>query len=263
MRAPLAASGWLIAIAPPWMLNFSRGILSSISTATYLSGERFVHLDEVHLIERHPGALERDLGRGHRADAHDRGIHAGDAPGHEAREGLEPLLLRPLVAGDHERAGAVADAARVAGGDHAVRLEHRLELRQPLGGGVGPHVLIAAELFHQFRLRILDRDADDLVLEHAGRPRFLGLHLGTQRVLVHRGAADRVLRRELLRGLGHRESGHGIAEAFPEGILEHRDSCRAARPSAGRARCAAPATCSRRRRRGRRRPGRGGSPWRR
>src|SRR6516165_4670166 len=56
--------------------------------------ECLVHFDQVKVIEREPGLLQRDPGRGHRPRAHDLGIHAGDTPTHDSTQGLEVAPLR-------------------------------------------------------------------------------------------------------------------------------------------------------------------------
>jgi hypothetical protein len=59
-----------------------------------LRREGLVDLDEVHLVEVHPRALEALLDRRHGADAHELRLHRGDAPLHEPREGGEPAGAR-------------------------------------------------------------------------------------------------------------------------------------------------------------------------
>src|SRR5690606_15308826 len=101
-----------------------------------LGREGLVDLDELEVVEPEARRGERLLGSRDRADAHDLRRDAGDAPGDDARDRLQALLLGPAGVGDDERSGAVADAGRVAGGDEAVLLEDRAELREALGGGL-------------------------------------------------------------------------------------------------------------------------------
>ena len=79
MRAPVAPNGWPRAMEPPWTLSRSgstsptgRGAAEPLrelragerlEVARHLRGEGLVHLDEVDVLQAHPGAVERD-GRG-------------------------------------------------------------------------------------------------------------------------------------------------------------------------------------------------------
>ena len=57
-----------------------------------------------------PGAVEQLAHGGHRADAHHARVDAGDRAAGEGAERLDAELARSLLAGDHERGGAVVDA---------------------------------------------------------------------------------------------------------------------------------------------------------
>ena len=92
IRAPLAPSGWPIAIAPPRRLTFSSLEPQQLEHGQDLNGERFVELEAIDLIEREPGPLERFLGRRDRPDAHFLGIDAGDGHGADAGDRLQPQL---------------------------------------------------------------------------------------------------------------------------------------------------------------------------
>jgi hypothetical protein len=72
------------------------------------------------------------------------------------------------------------------------------------------------------RLSVPHRDRHDLVGIDAGVPGRLGARLAPGGVLVDRVARDAVALRQVLRRLGHREITGGIAERFPERILERR-----------------------------------------
>src|SRR5215212_3407198 len=145
-----------------------------------LSRERFVDLDEVDVVELHPRALERELRRRGRADAHELGIAAGDAPGDDAAEGLRVFLLCLSGSGDDEHRRAVDDAGGVAGGDEAVFRERGLELREAFHGGVGTEVIVGG-----YQLAFAsDRHGDDLFLQPSRLRGFAGAALAAQRELV-------------------------------------------------------------------------------
>ncbi|MNI46672.1 hypothetical protein D3C73_1011470 [compost metagenome] len=57
-----------------------------------LRGKGFVGFDDVQLVHRQAGALERGLRGGHRADAHDVGVHARMRVSHQARQRLDATL---------------------------------------------------------------------------------------------------------------------------------------------------------------------------
>ena len=83
MRAPVAPNGWPIAIEPPITLSLARstsptGCEKPARSAhsrdskprrfdKHLRRERLVHLDEIDVLEREAGALERDRRGEHRA----------------------------------------------------------------------------------------------------------------------------------------------------------------------------------------------------
>src|SRR2546430_15517527 len=77
-----------------------------------LTGERFIDLDEIDLVELHARFLERDLRGGNRANAHDVGIATCDTPRHDPAQRLLSLRIFCGRYGDHR--GAVDDAAGVA-----------------------------------------------------------------------------------------------------------------------------------------------------
>src|SRR5213080_4584775 len=94
--------------------------------------ERFVHLDQVHLFQLHPGLLERFAGRRRRPDPHVLGLDPYHRPRDEPAEGLEAVRFGELLACDHRSRGAVHDPGGVAGGDEPVLFEVRLEAQQHL-----------------------------------------------------------------------------------------------------------------------------------
>ena len=66
-----------MAIAPPLTLSFSCGIPELAHARQHLRGERLVDLDQVDVVDRQPGALERLPAGGDRAHAHVGRVDAG------------------------------------------------------------------------------------------------------------------------------------------------------------------------------------------
>src|SRR5213593_300066 len=93
-----------------------------------LCREGLVQLDPVDLVLRQTRVLQRGGDRLDRADAHDLGRHAARGEADEARQRLQVELLDGLLAGEDQRAGAVAGLRAVAGRDAALGGEHGLEL---------------------------------------------------------------------------------------------------------------------------------------
>src|SRR6266704_3291584 len=82
----------------------------------------------------------------------------------ESRAGLELQFLRLVRIRDEDGAGPVVDAARVARGDPAVRLERGRQRREFLQGRVASRVLVRVE--HALGTGFVeDRNGDDLPLE--------------------------------------------------------------------------------------------------
>src|SRR6476646_5152247 len=80
IRAPVMPNGWPRAIAPPNGLSLSSD--PEIVAARHdLRRERLVDLDDVDVVDRHPGLLEQRADRGDRAEAHDLRPDRGDGRG--------------------------------------------------------------------------------------------------------------------------------------------------------------------------------------
>ena len=125
-----------------------------------LRRERLVQLDEIELVDGHPGAVE-ELAHGRDGpDAHHRRVDAGGRRAGEHAERLDPERPRPLLARDHERRGTVVDPARVARGDRPALPERRLQRRELLDRRVRPRMLVVLELSGRRRAR-----------RRSGRPR--------------------------------------------------------------------------------------------
>ena len=158
--APVQPSGWPSAIAPPLTFTFAGSSPSCLDHRQRLRREGLVQLDEVDLVERQAGQLERLGDRVHRADAHLFRQAPGIGEGHEARQRLEAQRCGAL-GGHHHRGGrAVGRLRRVARRHRALGVERRLELRQRLERGVGARPFVHLELdlgLRSLRLRIRRR----------------------------------------------------------------------------------------------------------
>ena len=162
-----------------------------------LRREGLVALDHVHLVEREPALLERQLGGGDRAFAHDFVGHAGYGVGHQPRHRLVAGGGRHSRIGEHEEGRAVVDARRIAGRDRAAfLLESRLHLGQRFQRGVGLDMLVCVE-GHFALFRLLD-DRDDLRLEAPFGDRRGRLAVRIDRQLILLLARDAPLRRQVL-----------------------------------------------------------------
>ena len=92
-----------------------------------LRRERLVQLDEVERRRRSTPVAVEQLPHGRdRADPHHARVDAGDRGADERAERLDAEVARALLARDHERGGAVVDAARVSCRDGAALAEGRL-----------------------------------------------------------------------------------------------------------------------------------------
>src|SRR5512133_1117706 len=131
--------------------------------AQALGGEGFVQLEEVDVLQLHAGLGQQLLDGGHGAQAHGGGVHTSLGEAEDAGDGL--VGLGGGLGGPHQGPGAIVDAAGVAGGHGAVLLEGGLELREPLGGGVGLDVLVAVE--EHVALLARQGDGEHLAVEGA------------------------------------------------------------------------------------------------
>ena len=85
-RAPVMPNGWPTAIAPPLTLS-RRGRCRVLVRRHHLGGERLVDLDQVDVVDRHPGAGQGLLAGFDGSEPHDlRGPAHPDPGGDDARE---------------------------------------------------------------------------------------------------------------------------------------------------------------------------------
>ena len=131
MRAPVMPNGWptrdraAVDVEPVQVDAEVRR-----QDGMHLGGERLVDLHQVDVVDGHAGARQRPPGRLDRAEAHDLRRQRRRPRSTTIRaSGVMPSSARLAVAHDDQRGRAVVERAAVAGGDRAVRPEHRLQRR--------------------------------------------------------------------------------------------------------------------------------------
>ena len=113
--APVAPSGWPIAIAPPLTLTLSCGDAEVLHEPHHHRRERLVHLEQVDVVDRQPGLASalRAAGAGPVS------MMVGSAPQTRGRDDpsarRQAVALADLLAADGTSGGAVDDARGVAG----------------------------------------------------------------------------------------------------------------------------------------------------
>ena len=206
-----------------------------------LSGEGFVGLDKVDVVNGQVCLLQSVTGGGDGAGTHDLGIHAALTVGDQLGNGLQAVLLHSLAGGQHDGGSAVVDAGGVACGDTALThvlgqildlggLEGHLhlvqsavsgggeagaELAQGLNGGAVAGELVNLEV-HDLALH-LDRDGNDLVVKLTGSLSGLGLLLGGGGELVQILTGDAPDVADVLSGGAHMVAVEGI----PQTVVDH------------------------------------------
>src|SRR5215210_7321954 len=178
-------------------------------------GKCLVRFDDVHVVYREPGLLQRLVRGGDHTYAHDRRIY----PGHRRRDQpaghRKPQLLGLASAGNERHRRAVVNAASAGGRGHPILLEERLELGEAFLGSSLPDVLVLGEL--DGLLLLLDLDRHYLVVEVALIPGLLGTLVAPCRVLVNLVTAQAVLLGDVLSGHAHVV----VVELIPQPIVDH------------------------------------------
>jgi hypothetical protein len=105
MIAPVAAIGWPSAIAPPFGLTFARSSSRSWQTARDWAANALVELDDIDVVERLAGPLERLAHGGHGPDPHRFGLHPTDRVRDDPSSDRCAQLLRTLPRHDNDRCG--------------------------------------------------------------------------------------------------------------------------------------------------------------
>src|SRR5207245_9101259 len=127
-----------------------------------LRREGLVDLDDVDVVDAHPGALER-LPRGvDRAEAHELRFQRRKSGGNHAGDGFDAELVGSALRHDDDRGGAVVPRARVAYRHGAALAERRLPGCRPLRRRPGTRAVVLGE-----RLAVGQRDRNDLEIEQA------------------------------------------------------------------------------------------------
>ena len=146
-------------MAPPFGLTCSASSAQPelAQAGQRLAGEGLVQLDQVEIGDRKPEAVEKLAGRGHRADPHDPGRHAGGGHTQHLDERRQAVTLHRPRRGDDQGGGAVIDAGGVAGRHRPAVADDRLQPGQRLERGVGPRMLVAIDDRRTLPARHLDR----------------------------------------------------------------------------------------------------------
>lgn len=110
IRVPLTASGWPIAMAPPFTFRVFGSIPSSFCTAKACGAEELVHFDEVDVAEFLARAFQRFSDGRRGAYPHDRGIAAHHSIRNQSAQRLFSLLLRKRLGRHHHSSRAIHDS---------------------------------------------------------------------------------------------------------------------------------------------------------
>ena len=178
-------------------------------------GESLVDLEQVDVIDREARLLEGLLsGVGGRPGQVGKLVrHRG--LGHHRGQRLAPVALCPLLAGEHQGAGAVVHARGIAGGVVALLVERPGQRGQLLERRLPARALI--DLDGRVALLRLHRDRHDLLGQPALVRGFDGQLVGAERKAVHVRARDLELLADLVGLLAHVLAAERVGEA----ILDH------------------------------------------
>ena len=109
MRTPVAPIGWPSEMPEP--LTFSSvGVVPApaLQHRQHLTGEGFVELDQVHVLEAEPDAAEQLAHGRHRADAHVRRLAARGGPAHQSADGRAGPTTASLSSATTRQAAAAS-----------------------------------------------------------------------------------------------------------------------------------------------------------
>ena len=166
----------------------------------HLCCECLVELDDVHVTDRHSGAVECLLDCTDRSNAHQLGLVAPGGGRDVAGARLE-AELRCLLSTHHKRCGrAVVQRARVACRDGAALAERRGQRRQLLNRRARTRAVVLAD-----HGAVFERDRDDLAVEEAALLSSNGALLRTLGVCVLVLTRHAVLLGHVLGGEAHRD----------------------------------------------------------
>src|SRR5258708_12294879 len=97
-----------------------------------LRRERFIHFNQIDVVQRKPRLLQCNLRRRHRTAAHYLRLNSSDAPTHNPPQRFNASLARFFQRHQHHRRSAIDNAARVSGSHGAIFPDRSLQLGQPL-----------------------------------------------------------------------------------------------------------------------------------
>ena len=175
-----------------------------LGAGEHLRGEGFVEFDQVKVLQRQPGALQRFLRGRNRADAHDRRTDSRNRPGDQPGERLQAVLVGHFARHHETGGGAVILAAGIAGGDGGFRILFQadsFQLSEHFSRRVRTRMFVAR--YYRVGLLAFDSDRDDLLVEHTALLGSDGFRMGGGRERVLRGAGDLVIAAKVLGRLQH------------------------------------------------------------
>ena len=181
-----------------------------------LRGERFVRFEQIDVVYGQAGLVQRLLGSGDGADAHDGGIDACGSVGDDLAQRGDAQFCGLFSAHDDQSRRGVVDAGSVGCGHFAVLLEGGLQLGHLLEGSAELGIFVGIE-DDGVALLLGDDHGNDLVLELAGLDGGFGLLLGLQGEFVEFFSGDAPL-------IGNVLSGHAhviLVESVPQTVVDH------------------------------------------
>src|SRR6266550_8064655 len=183
------------------------------------AAERFVHLEEVDIVDRPAGLRETALDRALRRREETLGLVRELALRDDPRDRLRPDLTRPLLGRDDQRGAAIIELRRVARRDRAAGLERRLKLRQRFEGRLTRRLIFADQGDGAFLP--CDLDGLDLQVERSLALRADRLLVRAEREAVLIFAAEPALLGDELTPEAHVPVAVCVHEAVDEiGVLE-------------------------------------------
>ena len=129
IMAPVAPSGWPIAIAPPLTLTLFGVEVERLAKAQHDRGESLVDLEQVDVVDRHARARKHLFRHVDWAGQHDRRLRADIGERAHPRPGFQARFFARLARAQEHRGGAVDDAGRIAG---VMDMDDALDIRMRL-----------------------------------------------------------------------------------------------------------------------------------
>ncbi|ENN88597.1 hypothetical protein RHSP_64717 [Rhizobium freirei PRF 81] len=132
-----------------------------------LRSEGFVQLDEIHLADRKPCALQHAAGGRRRAYAHNARLDAGGSHRDHACLRRQTMLTGCIRICKQESGRTIIDARSIAGGDRKIGIVDAPEFRKLLDRGTGTRMFVAGDK-DRLALRLRHADRHDLVVKQPG-----------------------------------------------------------------------------------------------